>query len=362
MPLKIVKGRNLPIGADLGSSTVRLAQLRLSEGQYNLLAADSKDIPPECRTDQDQRLAFMVDAIRTMMKSKAFSGRQCILSVPAETTVVQHVKIPRLKGDMLDSALQAELEDKLPYPLHDAVIRHVVAGEILGDSENQQELIAFSVPRKVIEAYLLMSRRAKLDVIGVNVESCALVECFGRLFRRDSDAERTILFIDMGARSTQVVFSHGSRIVFARNLDIAGEQFDQAIADGLHVPIEQVHSLRVGLQADEADKHDAGEVQRHLEKPMETLANELHKCLRYYESVFRGRPVERAIFLGGQARDKCLCQSLARRLNLPAQIGDPLLRVKRTQGPEPQNMLDQREPQPDWAVAVGLSIGAESAA
>ena len=362
MPLRIVKGKNLPIGADLGSSTVKLAQLRLADDQYELLAAASQEIPPECRTEQDQRLAFMADAIRKMLKPKVFSGRRCILSIPAETTVVQHVKMPHMKSEMLSDALRAELEGKLPYPLQDAIVRHVVAGDIPGDSENQQELITFSVSREVIEAYLAMSRRAKLDVVGVNVESCALVECFGRLFRRASDAERTILFIDMGARSTQVVFSHGSHIVFARNLQIGGEQFDQAIADGLRIPVEQVHSLRVDLQSDDAANDGDGQVHRHLDKPIAALASELSKCLRYYESVFRGHPVERAIFLGGQAHDKRLCQSLARHLNLPAQIGDPLLRIKRAEVDELNESMDQRKPQPDWAVAVGLSVGAEIAA
>jgi len=362
MPLRIVKGKNLPIGADLGSSTIKLAQLRLADDQYELLGADSRQIPPECQADQDQRMAFMADAIRAMLKTKTFTGRQSIVSIPAETTVVQHVKMPHMKPEMLTGALRAELEGKLPYPLEDAIVRHVLAGDIPGDSENQQELITFSVSRDVIEAYLGMSRRAKLDVVGVNVESCALVECFSRLFRRASDAERTILFVDMGARSTQVVFSHGKHIVFARNLQIGGDQFDQAIADGLRIPVEQVHSLRVDLQNDCGPGDNAEQVHHHLAGPIETLANELSKCLRYYESVFRGRPVERAIFLGGQAHDKRLCQSLARHLNLPAQIGDPLLRIKRADVEQLNEKMDQREPQPDWAVAVGLSVGAEMAA
>ncbi|MCK4602323.1 MAG: hypothetical protein KAU28_07640, partial [Phycisphaerae bacterium] len=71
---------------------------------------------------------------------------------------------------------------------------------------------------------------------------------------------------------------------------------------------------------------------------------------------------ERAIFVGGQALDKRLCQSIAKRLNLPAQIGDPLLRIKRIDGAGLEFGLDRREPQPHWSVAVGLSLGATRAA
>ena len=191
MPLKIVRGKNLPIGIDLGSSAVKLAQLRLLEGNYELLAAATEEIPLECRIDQEQRLAFITDAIRRMLKPKTFMGKQCILSLPAEATVVQHVKMPRLKSDQVADAIRFELQGKLPYSVDDAIIRHVVAGDIPGDSDAKQEMIAFTVPRQTVDAYLTMSRRAKIDVVGINVESCAIVECFGRLFRRTSDAERT---------------------------------------------------------------------------------------------------------------------------------------------------------------------------
>ena len=68
------------------------------------------------------------------------------------------------------------------------------------------------------------------------------------------------------------------------------------------------------------------------------------------------------VLAGGQAYDKRLCQSLAERLNLPAQIGDPLVRIGRVAGAGLQIGLDRREPQPQWAVAVGLSLGAAQAA
>ncbi len=67
------------------------------------------------------------------------------------------------------------------------------------------------------------------------------------------------------------------------------------------------------------------------------------------------------IFLGGQAYDKRLCQAIAQRLNLPAQIGDPLAQIERHAGSGMAAGLDRREPQPDWAVAIGLSLGGYAA-
>jgi hypothetical protein len=39
-----------------------------------------------------------------------------------------------------------------------------------------------------------------------------------------------------------------------------------------------------------------------------------------------------------------------------AQVGDPLVRVKHAEGGVEMG-IDRRQPQPGWAVAVGLSMG-----
>jgi len=131
------------------------------------------------------------------------------------------------------------------------------------------------------------------------------------------------------------------------------------VADGMRVSLDQAHAMRVDLQKVQHGSTAEDELYHLLDKPLDALAGELTQCLRYFESVFRNQAVERAIFVGGQAYDKRFCQSLAQRLNLPAQIGDPLLHVRRVAGAGLPIGLDRRTPQPDWAVAVGLSLGAD---
>ncbi|MCD6365741.1 MAG: pilus assembly protein PilM [Planctomycetes bacterium] len=362
MALRIVKGRNLPIGVDLGTSTVKLAQLRQNEEGYELLAGAATEIPRKYRQDPARRQQFLIQTIRQMMKTKPFRGRQCVLSIPAEETFVQHLKMPPLESDLITQALREELSGKLPYSVDDAVIRHVVAGELPGETGGHKEVIAICAQRAALESYLAVSRRSGLDVIAINVEPCAVVECFARLFRRRADAARTILYVDMGYQSTQVVFAHGNQIAFARNLRMGGETFENAIAQGLKVPTEEAESLRRSVLDDKPRGASEKEIYDLIAEPLATLNNELNTCMRYYESVFRNRSIERAIFLGGQAYDKRLCQSLAQQLNLPAQVGDPLVRIKRSNrnsdSDEAYGDVDQRHPQPDWAVAVGLSLGA----
>lgn len=78
-------------------------------------------------------------------------------------------------------------------------------------------------------------------------------------------------------------------------------------------------------------------------------------CLRYHASLFPGRRVERAIFVGGEARHIALCQHVARVLRLPARVADPLAHVARA-GKEPCRNIDFSVAQPGWAVPYGLGL------
>jgi len=360
MPLRIVRTRALPIGVDLGSSAVKLVQLRRGPETMEIVAAAARPVPASSRRPVRARLDFLGKTIRQIVKDGAFAGRRCVLSIPAADTFVQHVKLPAGADEAIPAALAEELRPKLPYPPEQAVIRHVVAAQIHGDGPARREVIAVCAPRERLEGYLAMARRCKLDVIAVNIEPCAIVECFGRLFRRAGDAQRAALFVDLGSGSTQVVLAHGSRIVFARNLPAGGDQLNEAVARGLQISPEDAARRRQALQGEDAEAADVDRVYGLLDAPVAALAEELTQCLRYYESVFPNQPVERAIFVGGEAHDRRLCQAIAQRLNLAAQVGDPLAGVR--SGNPKHVELDRRTPQPDWAVAVGLGLGAQPAA
>jgi hypothetical protein len=88
---------------------------------------------------------------------------------------------------------------------------------------------------------------------------------------------------------------------------------------------------------------------------LETLTDEVQMCVRYYASQFPQRKVERVVFVGGEARHAGLCQHVARALRLPAQMADPMARVARS-GNEPASGIDLKNPQPGWAVALGLCV------
>lgn len=364
MKLKRANTNAQPIGLDIGTNTIKMAQLRFDQDTYELIAAGQANTPDSQGVQNSSYYKKLTEIIGQLHRSSGFKGRSCVLAIPARDTFLRHLKMANTPDGDINSALESEFAGKLPYPVEEAIIQHVVAGEIYDDGEAKQEIIAVAANRKTVEAYLKAINKAGLEVVGVNIEACAIVECFSRLFQRTADSGRTTLFIDIGASSTQVVLSHGPGLAFAHNLKRGAMQLDQALVKALNITPEKARQLRLDMvnKPKGAPEVSSEQLYRLMDEELELLTEELTQCLRYYESAFPNRSIERAIFVGGQACDKRLCQVIAQRLNLPAQIGDPLLRFNCGDGVGSELDLGDDKPHPALAVAVGLSLGANTAA
>jgi type IV pilus assembly protein PilM len=449
-----------PIGVDFGSDSLRMAQVEPADGEYRLVAAASADVPSPIRQDPSARLNFFADTIRDLLASGNFRGRRAILSLPAASTFIQHLRMPKLEEEDLRKALPWEARGKLPIDPTHAVLRHIVAGEIYQEQEQKNEVILMAASRELVNQLLAAAARAKLDVVGMNVEAKAIVDCFTQIYRRKSDAEATTCYVDIGSSGTRVVISKGAQILFARSIPIGGEHFNRAVANGLKINLEDARVLRIKLctmqaeaghaghaqaghakaaghqgpppeqqfmsrpkpaarprQAEESESLESafpllgaamakagaqgqghGQVQRPahgqaqphpaataraearlqhaphfdgnselvdkaarvdqaLRDPLAKLTEELDLCRRYHESTFHSVPLDRLVFVGGEARHRGLCQNIARSMSLAATIGDPLVRMGRTSDVGVESGIDRRQPQPSWSVAVGLSMG-----
>lgn len=405
-----------PIGVDFGSDSLRLAQVHYTGSEYRLLAAASADVPNHVRHDPAARLAFFVETTRDLLAQGNFRSRQAVLALPAASMHIQHLRMAKLDENETKKALPWEARGKLPIDPSQALLRHLIAGEVYQDQEPKNEVIVMAAARDFVNQLLAAAAKARLDVIGMNMEPKALIDCFTHVYRRKSDAETTNCFLDIGSCASRAIISRGQQIFFARTIPVGGDHLTKAVALALRIPLEQAKLLRIqlcaadpihderhekvaihqpeaamnveqafpllgaGLQASRQQTTDSSGVvataevapapsaanelaeqsrlvEQACREPLNKLVEELDLCRRYYESTFPSKPVERLIFVGGEARQRGLCQHIARELGLAAQVGDPMVRMGRISEVGIESGIDRRQPQPGWAVAIGLSLG-----
>ncbi len=387
-----------PIGVDFGTNSLRMAQVDLVDGEFRLVAAASALVPENIREDQSARLSFLTQTTRDLLIQGDFRGRRAIISLPASCMQIQHLRLPPADEAALRGALPGAVRGRLQIDPSDALLRHLVAGQIEQDGQVLNEVIVMAAQRAIVDELLHAAAKAKLDVIAMNVEPKAVVDCFSHVYRRRGDSERTSCYVDIGASATRVVVARGSHILFARSIPLAGDHFSRAVAAELHTTLDAARVLRVkrnlasrtcetrgrlraqpsaltrdhradlnspGVAPDEIDDQSLALFQRiesASQAPLQTLIAELAACRADHDATFPNSKIDRLIFVGGEACDRAICERLAHGLAIPGHVGDPLVRMGRISNIRVESGIDRRSPQPGWAVAIGLSMGPAASA
>lgn len=343
----------MPIGIDLGSESIKIAQMRYHNGQPSLAAASVTEIPDHARNDSLGRLEFFSRSIPEAIASGGFKGKECVVSLPASTAFVRHLKIPRLDAKSTQAAVMRAAQDVLSYPVSQALIKYIVTGDVYHEGETRQEIILIAIPETTMEAHLDMLHKAKLKVVAVSIEPLAIIECFGNIFDWAAGDDDSIMYVDMGYSSTQVVVGHGKNLVFVRNIERGSKGIIEAICEDKEVTENE--ALEVYNNAIKAgpDSSEYNELLPLITPWLETVGDLLDKSLLYYQSVYRKAGAGKVLFTGGLSSDRRLCQMLAQRLNLPAQVGDPGAGL--ADGVQLLEMLGITSPM--MAVSMGLSLG-----
>lgn len=397
-----------PIAIDFGVSALKVLQVAAGEPP-SLVAAACVDTPEHLMHDHQARLAMQMEALPKLVRHGGFKGKRAVCAIPTPMAFCKHIQIQRPEGASTAGLAQGALAGQLGCDPSALVLRHFEVGPAAG---GRQEVICLATSRDLVGRLMHAIRAAKLEAVGIHSEFVATLRAFDYITKRTEDQRLTTLFLDLGMTSTKAMIAHGKDLVFARVIELGGRNFDESVAAQRGVTEPEARRERLGLasltraqiarpelmtsavsldpvlrgegpvsltgeakgRANVALERRSGEgaptmtsdlrkeapaevapAGVDLTEPLEILTDEISHCLRYHESLFPGKKIDRAVFVGGESRQRGLCQHIAKVLRLPAQIADPIARVARV-GSEPTSGIDLREPQPGWAVALGLCL------
>jgi len=233
--------------------------------------------------------------------------------------------MPKADESKLEDVIFSKIKQRLPFePIQENTLMKYIAME-------DNNVLVMATERRIIDRHLAIYEKAGLAIKSIGVWPVALANCYTRFFgRRKSDLEVIVMLVCIEANSTNVVICRHKNLLFAR-------------------------SISTGLN------------QLGNKKAVNTLVLELTACRRHFASMHPRAQIERLIFLSGQNVDKDMCVTIAKQLEIPAQMGDCLAAVeisdahrlsgdcKRDKG-SLGTPIDRRNCQVNWAIAFGLSL------
>jgi type IV pilus assembly protein PilM len=376
---KLKTSNYLPIGLDIGHSSVKMIQLAVIGSQMSVVAADKVTINYDAGANDKQRKDFVISAIKQVLADNRFCGRNVVSCVPNDRLKITSLRLADTETAQIEEFLKKEVVHRFGLDPDKDSIHYLTAGSVRQGDEVRNELILFATDNETIKGHIAMLEEAGLRPVAIDTVPCALFRSFERLLRRQEDRERTVVFVNVASRFTTVVFGRGAEISFVKHIPIGGEKFNREIAFKLGVSISEVQTLRDKLHqrsnlTSSAGPGESAFEENNAEMPQsqgsrpdesakqvivdtlntvaEELAREVSLCFRYYTVTFRGKRVDKMVLAGGQAYEDILLNVLKKQLAVEIELAQPL-RGFDTAG---IRYVDRRGLFCEWAVAVGLSL------
>jgi type IV pilus assembly protein PilM len=315
---------------DVGTSTLKFAEFGVSKGGALTLL---RFVTAELGLDpnkEEARGGFITPALQKILKEqKIKKGRDVYVSISGQSVFMRFVKLPPVDAAQVEQVVRFEAQQNVPFPIDDVTWDYqMMPARSAGSSEAEAVIVA--IKKEVLESEVMAVEKTGLSIKQVDVAPFALLNAF-----RYSELQtgECALIIDMGARSTNLVFVEKNSF-WIRNVPIAGNQISQAICNEMQEPFVAAELLKKGkgfvslggVYAD-PDDADAARISKLIRTTMTKLHVDINRSIAYYRTTLNGAPPKRVFLTGGSSQLPYLDLFIGDKLSLPVAYFNPLRNV-----------------------------------
>ncbi|HXE71713.1 MAG TPA: type IV pilus assembly protein PilM [Candidatus Nitrosotenuis sp.] len=358
---KLFKGKEEVAGLDVGSSTIKIAQVARTQTGYALTRFAYCPTPPMTIKDGaivDARV--LGDTVRQLMTSNKITATKIVGAVSGQSVVIRPIHMTQMTEKELQAAIKYEAERYLPYSVAEATIKGTILRDSIEGDEKMMEVLLVAAPNEMTRNMQELIKMAQATPEAIDLEPFALL----RALQKGIDPEtfkQTIALINLGASSSSINIFKGGVLRHNRTITVAGNSFTKAIGQSLNLSFEEAEKIKKdkGVIRVEKDATPVAPTTMRIFNviiPVLTeLVTEIQRSFDYYRARYRGESVDLVVLSGGTAKFKNIDVYIANELSIACQIANPFrnLSIQNVEGMTPEDLEDLA---PMAMVVTGLAL------
>lgn len=343
----MLKSQKDIVAIDIGSSTVKLVQLRESKGEYHLVNVGLEPLPPEAVVDG----AFMdsssvVEVVRSLVQKTKTKTKNVATAVSGHSVIIRNVNLPIMTEDELATSIQWEAEQYIPFEISDVNIDfHIIGPD--SDEPSEMKVVIVAVKKEFVSDYMAIFKEASLKPVVLDVGCFAMGNAIELNYGLESDV---VALVDIGANSINVNIVRDGISVFTRDIQTGGKLFIEEIQKRFSVGNEEALDILRGSDSAE----DSGELKDLLDEVSDNIAQEVQRSIDFFSATASDDPVTRVMITGGVSQSERVCSEIRERLEIEVEVVDPFRAIKVDPNKFDGEYIASLSPY--CAVAVGLAM------
>ncbi|MGM0574304.1 MAG: type IV pilus assembly protein PilM [Myxococcota bacterium] len=339
------------IGLDIGSSSIKIIQLKEDRKGVNLQAFDMAMLPPEAVVDGAlMNFTAIVEKIKELVGANRIRNKDVCVSISGHSVIIKKISLPEMTADELDESIQWEAEQYIPFDIKDVNVDVQIVNPRAG--QGQMDVLLVAAKKDVIHDYVSVVAEAGLRTMVVDVDTFAIQNMFELNY--GFPPNETIALVNVGASTININVIANGVTTFTRDISMGGGLLTQEIQKHLNVSYEEAEHYKTAGEGNITNSTIAREVQLLSEKTSQTLVTEVQRSLDFYAATTVNADISRIYLSGGSAQIPPLIRALERSLEVPVELVNPFKNIIIDPRKFDVDLLQRMAPVAAVAVGQGL--------
>ena len=338
--------RQQVVGLDIGSSSVKVVEVKRVGSSYHLVSLGLAEISSGAIEGGEIRDSSRVRAaISAALNQAKVATKDAVIGVSGGSVIAKRVKLPKMSRTELEESIRWEAEQHIPFDTDDVNLDF----QIVGSAGQEIEVMLVAVKKGRVESYVDAADASGLHVVVVDADVFALENQFEVNYPELKG--EVVALVNVGAEVTNTNIIQRGNCVYARDILFGGRQIVGALARRLGIDPAQAEPL---LRDPDAGGGFGPEVENVTDSVTQELGTEIQRTLDYFGTTGEHERISQILLGGGCALLPGLRERLTSQWGIEVGILDPFRKVRAEMEDLPVNEIKALGPR--LAVAVGLAM------
>ena len=356
------------LGVDIGSSSIKVVQLRKERGRAVLETYGEIALGPYSGTEVGRATHLqppdLARALSDLITEANVTASNAGVSVPFSASLTSVIEMPPMDRAQLAHMIPLEARKYIPANINEVTLDWFIIPEdpakeewsraraTTEDTQKKEtpktEVLLVAIHNEVLNNFQAVTKQAGLSV------GFYELEIFGVVRSSLSHGIAPVMIVDIGAATTKVYIVERGIVRFSHLINIGSQDLTLGVSHALNLNFDRAERIKREqglLVRDGADSAQDTQVKEALLSTLGRIFSEVNRVLLSYEKKY-GRNVSRVVLAGGGSSLPGLPEYAGELVSIEVERSNPFGRIQ-----TPAFLEDVLvHVGPEFAVAVGMAL------
>lgn len=335
------------LGVDIGSSTIKIAELESSRKGYELSSFGvmplARGIINSGEIVDPLNVGQSIKQLISSMRSKRFA---VVSGLFGSAVIVKKISMPKMDPSLVAEQIKWEAEQYIPFDINDVTIEYKILKS--SASNETMDILLVAAKQDLVFRYIEAIEAAQLKLEAIDINGFGLANCFEFNYGVQPGV---IGLLNFGAASTNFVVVDNGEVVYCRDILIGGFNYTNDIMQTMNISYEESEALKISASM---GQEVPAEVNTQIVSTNEHYVEEVKSSLEFFSAASGNLAVTRFYVTGGGIFVPGLVAAVSKGTNIPYEVLDPFLKISFNRKNLSAEYIEQIRPMS--AIAIGLGL------